>query len=202
MGRSYCAFFCNDQRNSPSGLLQKNHKAGSTGQRNAEADNRSAEVLNMALTGRPGLSSPQRAELWRRWKAGESLTLIGQALQRNCSSIHHVVKVRGGVAPVSRSRSLRALTLGRTRGDFARRCGWVVSSGNRSGDRESTIVRQSRTRKEWRAGWVSRSRSRGSSMDSWMSTKKMSACRQSQALCYCGSQVEVAMVTGTDRGVA
>ena len=33
----------------------------------------------MARTGRPGLSHEQKAELWRRWEAGETLSDIGQA---------------------------------------------------------------------------------------------------------------------------
>ena len=37
-------------------------------------------VLFMARLGRPGLSATQKAELWRRWKKGESLSDIGRAL--------------------------------------------------------------------------------------------------------------------------
>jgi hypothetical protein len=34
----------------------------------------------MAQMGRPGLSTAQKAELWRRWKDGQSLSDIGRAL--------------------------------------------------------------------------------------------------------------------------
>ena len=34
----------------------------------------------MAQMGRPGLSSQQKEELWERWKTGQSLSDIGQAL--------------------------------------------------------------------------------------------------------------------------
>jgi IS30 family transposase len=61
--------------------------------------------------GRPGLSAEQKAELWVRWKAGESLSDIGRALGKHASSIHGVVAARGGIAPAERRRSRLALTL-------------------------------------------------------------------------------------------
>jgi transposase, IS30 family len=65
----------------------------------------------MAQTGRPGLAPEQMAELWRRWRAGQSMNGIGHALGRDRSSIHYVVRCRGGIAPVVRRRSRLALTL-------------------------------------------------------------------------------------------
>lgn len=65
----------------------------------------------MAQTGRPGLAPEQMAELWQRWKAGQSMNGIGHALGRDRSSIHYVVRCRGGIAPVVRRRSRLALTL-------------------------------------------------------------------------------------------
>ena len=65
----------------------------------------------MAEMGRPGLSAGQKAELWARWKAGESLSDIGRALGKHAGSIHGVVAARGGIAPAERRRSRLALTL-------------------------------------------------------------------------------------------
>jgi len=65
----------------------------------------------MARTGRPGLAAGQMAELWQRWKAGQSMNGIGHALGRDRSSIHYVVRCRGGIAPIVRRRSRLALTL-------------------------------------------------------------------------------------------
>jgi len=65
----------------------------------------------MAQTGRPGLAPEQMAELWQRWRAGQSMNGIGHALGRDRSSIHYVVRCRGGIAPVVRRRSRLALTL-------------------------------------------------------------------------------------------
>ena len=65
----------------------------------------------MAQLGRPGLTSAQRKELWRRWKEGESLSEIGRALGKHAGSIHGVVKADGGIVPAARTRSARTLSL-------------------------------------------------------------------------------------------
>ena len=65
----------------------------------------------MAQTGRPGLAPEQMTELWQLWKAGQSMNGIGHALDRDRSSIHYVVRCRGGIAPLVRRRSRLALTL-------------------------------------------------------------------------------------------
>lgn len=64
----------------------------------------------MARMGRPGLCDAQKAELWRRWKEGQTLSEIGQALSKHAGSIHGVVLAKGGIAPVARRRSRRTLT--------------------------------------------------------------------------------------------
>ena len=61
------------------------------------------------VTGR--MSTAEKAELWRRWKQGESLSDIGRALGRIRRTIHHVVAAQGGVPPRARTRSRWALTL-------------------------------------------------------------------------------------------
>lgn len=65
----------------------------------------------MARRGRPGLSDGQKAELWHRWKNGQSLSDIGRALSKHAGSIHGVVSARGGIVPRQRRRSRLALTL-------------------------------------------------------------------------------------------
>jgi hypothetical protein len=65
----------------------------------------------MARRGRPGLSDGQKAELWHRWKNGQSLSDIGRALSKHAGSIHGVVSARGGIIPRQRRRSRLALTL-------------------------------------------------------------------------------------------
>jgi IS30 family transposase len=58
-----------------------------------------------------GLSAIQKSDLWRRWKAGQSLHEIGRAFGKSHSSIRCVVSLHGGFVPAVRRRSLLALTL-------------------------------------------------------------------------------------------
>src|SRR6201987_4519404 len=60
---------------------------------------------------RYGLSAAQRTDLWRRWKAGESLHEIGRAFGKDHGSIHFLLSQHGGIAPAIRHRSQRTLTL-------------------------------------------------------------------------------------------
>jgi IS30 family transposase len=57
------------------------------------------------------LSSAQRADLWSRWKAGESLHAIGRALGKDHRVIRFLLARHGGIAPLPRRRSPRVLTL-------------------------------------------------------------------------------------------
>ena len=57
------------------------------------------------------LSEMQRAEIWRRWKAGHSLHAIGRALSRAHPVVHRLLKQHGGIAPPLRRRSHLSLTL-------------------------------------------------------------------------------------------
>jgi IS30 family transposase len=65
----------------------------------------------MGQMGRPGLSATQKADLWQRWKQGQSLSEIGRALGKHAGSIHGVVSSNGGLIPAVRRRSCWALTL-------------------------------------------------------------------------------------------
>jgi IS30 family transposase len=69
------------------------------------------KVVFMRQERRYGLSAEQKADIWRRWKAGESLHEIGRALVKNHGSIHFLLSQHGGIAPALRRRSQRTLTL-------------------------------------------------------------------------------------------
>ncbi len=62
------------------------------------------------------LSAEQRTEIWRRWKAGESLREIGRAFGKDHGSIQFLLSQRGGIVPAVRRRSLRTLTLAEREG--------------------------------------------------------------------------------------
>ena len=60
---------------------------------------------------RYGLSAEQKADIWQRWKAGESLHEIGRAFGKDHGSIQFLLAQHGGIAPAVRRRSQRTLTL-------------------------------------------------------------------------------------------
>ncbi len=66
----------------------------------------------MARVGRPrGLSAAGKKEMWKRWRAGESISDIARALQKPPSSIHTMIEATGGFSPPERRRRRCALTL-------------------------------------------------------------------------------------------
>jgi transposase, IS30 family len=57
------------------------------------------------------LTEQQRNEMWRRWKAGQSLHEIGRAFSKDHVSIQFMLAQQGGIAPAVRRRSPLTLTL-------------------------------------------------------------------------------------------
>ncbi|RXH54070.1 Mobile element protein [Granulicella sibirica] len=70
-----------------------------------------SEVVLMRRGRQFGLSAEQKAEIWRRWKAGDSLHEIGRAFDKDHGSIQFLLSKHGGIAPAVRRRSQRTLTL-------------------------------------------------------------------------------------------
>ena len=56
-------------------------------------------------------TAEQRAEIWDRWKRGESMHEIGRLFDRGHSSIQKILMATGGIRPAVRKRSRLALTL-------------------------------------------------------------------------------------------
>jgi IS30 family transposase len=56
-------------------------------------------------------SESQKALMWERWRAGESLQRIAQLFDRNHSSVQRILAESGGIPPLRRHRSPRTLTL-------------------------------------------------------------------------------------------
>ncbi len=90
---------------------------------------------------RAGLSATQRTDLWRRWKAGQSLHEIGRALGKEHAVIHFLLARHGGIAPAARRRSRLALTLAQ-REDISRgiACGWSIRVIAKLLDRAASTV--------------------------------------------------------------
>ena len=57
-------------------------------------------------------TAAQRAEIWDRWQAGESMSSIGRRFDRESSSVFSVISPTGGIRPAPRRRASRALSLG------------------------------------------------------------------------------------------
>jgi IS30 family transposase len=63
------------------------------------------------LVRKRGLDSNERADLWRRWRAGQSLSDIARALEKPPGSVFGFVAANGGISPATRKRKRNALTL-------------------------------------------------------------------------------------------
>lgn len=58
------------------------------------------------------LSAAERAEVWTRWRRGEQIEDIAKALQRAGHSVARELDYTGGIAPRTRRRSARVLSIG------------------------------------------------------------------------------------------
>src|ERR1700683_5081169 len=96
----------------------------------------------MIKDGRPGLAEEQKADMWRRWKAGYSMREICEALNRSSSPVYQQLAIRGGIAPSGRIRAVvlkmaereeisRGLVSGESVRSIARRLGRAPSTVSR-----------------------------------------------------------------------
>jgi IS30 family transposase len=67
--------------------------------------------MTMKLRNYFGFSIDQQAEIWLKWKQGNSLSDIGRVLRKNPGSVHHLVAFHGGISPPFRKRSENRLTI-------------------------------------------------------------------------------------------
>jgi len=58
------------------------------------------------------VTAAEREEVWRRYKAGETVRRIGYALSQRATNLYRVLEATGGIAPPRRSRSCRVLSFG------------------------------------------------------------------------------------------
>ena len=62
------------------------------------------------VTSRIWFTAAQKAELWERWKNGQSSAAISRALERkNKTGVDRIVVLHGGIVPAPRRRALAAL---------------------------------------------------------------------------------------------
>jgi IS30 family transposase len=123
---------------------------------------------------RPHLSVSERAELWARWKRGDSLAAIARALGRVQGTIHHIVGLRGGIAPPLRRRAVRVLSSA-DREEISRGLAAGVSLraiARALGRAPSTISREVRRR-----GGRRRYRAADADRRAWAAARRPKACR-------------------------
>jgi IS30 family transposase len=116
----------------------------------------------------------QKSELWRRWKAGQSLHEIGRAFGKSHGSIRCVVSLHGGFVPAVRRRSLRTLTLPE-REDISR----GIASGSSLREIAKLLDRAVSTvsREVARHGGRSEYRANAADDQAWQSASRPKPCR-------------------------
>jgi DNA-binding CsgD family transcriptional regulator len=98
----------------------------------------------MVYRTRINYTAAQKADIWDRWRRGESLNSIGRLFDRPSSSIFNMLAPTGGIRPSPRRRSRLALTLSE-REDISRglaRCLSLRTIATQLGRSPSTISRE------------------------------------------------------------
>jgi IS30 family transposase len=100
-----------------------------------------SKVVFMMQRKRTRLTLAEKLDIWRRWKAGQSLHEIGRANGRPHPTIGKLLLPHGGIAPAARRRSRLALTLAE-REDISRgvACGSSLREIARLLDRAASTV--------------------------------------------------------------
>ena len=131
---------------------------------------------------RSRMTVSDKAEIWKRWKQGQSLSEIGRAINRIPGAVFHVVRARGGVPPAARCRSSRALTV-REREEISRGLATGVSFrqiGMRLGRAGSTVSRE--VDRNGGRRWY---RAAVADADTWDRALRPQACRLAQYPNFC-----------------
>src|ERR1700690_2318695 len=98
-------------------------------------------MVFMTRRKRSRLSAAQKTEIWKRWKAGQSLHEIGRVFDKPHTTIHQFLLPSGGIVPAARRRSRLALSFAE-REDISRgiASGWSMREIARSMDRAASSV--------------------------------------------------------------
>lgn len=115
-----------------------------------------------------------RAEVWRRWRDGQSLSQIGRALDRNRATIHQTIAEHGGITPRKRTRAPGTLS-------FTER--EEISRGLAAGDSIRSIAHRldrapsTVSREISRNGGATRYRAAAADRAAWERAKRPKPCR-------------------------
>src|SRR6267142_2617552 len=136
-------------------------------------DLRFKDGVAMSQQRRSRFSPTQITDVWRRWKAGQSLHDIGRAYGKPHPSIRCVLLPRDGIAPAARRRSRLALTLGE-REDISRGIASGLSTREMAGrlGRAASTVSREITRHGGRAAY----RAHDADRQAWVSALRPKRC--------------------------
>ena len=123
---------------------------------------------------RPRLSTSEKAELWARWKRGESLSEIARALDRMPGAIFHVFADRGGIAPIPRRRTQRVLGTAE-REEISR--GLATGGSLRAISRQLQRAPSTISREVGRHGGRRRYRAAAADARAWRAARRPKPCR-------------------------
>jgi len=123
------------------------------------------------------LSEGDQAELWSRWKRGESLSAIARALERRPGMILQVLERRGGIAPGRRRRSGRVLSA-TEREDLSRALAAGVSL--RAISRQLARAPSTISREVRRHGGRADYRAARADAEAWAAARRPKVCRLAQ----------------------
>ena len=116
---------------------------------------------------RSRLSAAQKTEIWKRWKAGQSLHEIGRAFDKPHTTVHQFLLLSGGIRPAARCRSRLALTLAE-REDISR--GIASGASTREIARRMNRAASTVSREVIRHGGRPAYRAHDADRQAWMST--------------------------------
>ena len=91
------------------------------------------------VTSRIWFTAAQKAELWERWKNGQSAAAISRALERkDKTGVERIVVLHGGIVPAPRRRALATLRLEEAK-RFPVALRWAGDPADRPGPRTGAI---------------------------------------------------------------
>ena len=126
------------------------------------------------------LSPGQKADVWSRWKAGESLREMGRAYGKPHNCIRCVLLPSGGISPTARRRSGVALSLAE-REDISRGiASGIIDAHDSQRPRSGGVDSEPGGHAPWRRCSLSRPRCGSASLEIRFATEEVSSCQQPQ----------------------